>query len=134
MGERLLRAYGFAPRTREAHAFTYLEFGEAAKVLGPMGGFAHLSTLVKQIRASRPGALLLDGGDSWQGSVTALWSKGQDMVDACKLLGVDVMTGHWEFTYGQDRVKQVVNNDFKGKIEFLAQNVATADDLRHPGA
>jgi hypothetical protein len=75
----------------------------------------------------RPGALLLDGGDSWQGSATALWTKGQDMVDASKLLGVDVMTGHWEFTYGQARVKQVVDNDFKGKVEFLAQNVATTD-------
>ena len=92
-----------------------------------MGGFAHLATLVKRLKASRPGALLLDGGDTWQGSATALWTKGQDMVDACKLLGVDVMTGHWEFTYGQERVKQVVEQDFKGTIEFVAQNVATAD-------
>ena len=127
VGEHLLRAYGFAPRSRHAHAFTYLDFPAAAKVYGRVGGFAHLATLVKQVRASRPGALLLDGGDTWQGSATALWSKGQDMVDACKLLGVDVMTGHWEFTYGQDRVKQVVDNDFKGKVEFVAQNVVTAD-------
>jgi sulfur-oxidizing protein SoxB len=127
VGEHLLRAYGFAPRSRQAHAFTYLDFPEAARVYGRVGGFAHLATLVKQLRASRPGALLLDGGDTWQGSATALWSKGQDMVDACKLLGVDVMTGHWEFTYGQDRVKQVVDNDFKGKVDFVAQNVVTAD-------
>lgn len=127
VGEKLLRAYGIAPRTREAHAFTYLDFTQDAKVYGRMGGFAHLATLVKRLKASRPGALLLDGGDTWHGSATALWSKGQDMVDASKLLGVDMMTGHWEFTYGQDRVKHVVENDFKGKIEFLAQNVATAD-------
>ena len=127
VGENFLKANGIAPRTRQAHAFTYLEFEKAAKVYGRMGGFAHLATLVKQLRASRPGALLLDGGDTWQGSATALWSKGQDMIDAQKLLGVDVMTGHWEFTYGQDRVKQVVEGDFKGKIEFLAQNVVTAD-------
>jgi sulfur-oxidizing protein SoxB len=127
VGEHLLRANGFARSSRHAHAFTYLDFPEAAKVYGRVGGFAHLATLVKQVRASRPGALLLDGGDTWQGSATALWSKGQDMVDACKLLGVDVMTGHWEFTYGQDRVKQIVDNDFKGKVDFVAQNVATAD-------
>ena len=127
VGEHLLRAYGIAPRTREAHAFTYLDFPEAAKTYGKTGGFAHLATLVKQLRASRPGALLLDGGDTWQGSATALWSKGQDMVDACKLLGVDVMTGHWEFTYGQDRVKEIVEKDFKGKVDFVAQNVLTAD-------
>ncbi len=127
VGEHLLRAYGFAPRTRNAHAFTYLEFERAAKLYGRMGGFAHLATLVKRLKASRPGALLLDGGDTWQGSATSLWTKGQDMIDACKLLGVDVMTGHWEFTYGQERVKQVVEGDFKGAIEFLAQNVATAD-------
>jgi S-sulfosulfanyl-L-cysteine sulfohydrolase len=127
VGEHLLKAYGIKPGSREAHAFTYLDFERAAKAYGKLGGFAHLATLVKRVRASRPGALLCDGGDSWQGSATALWTKGQDMIDASKLLGVDVMTGHWEFTYGQDRVKHVVENDFKGKIEFLAQNVATAD-------
>ncbi len=127
VGEHLLRAYGIAPRTRNAYAFTYLEFEQAAKVYGRMGGFAHLATLVKRLKASRPGALLLDGGDSWQGSATSLWTKGQDMIDASKLLGVDVMTGHWEFTYGQQRVKEVVDGDFKGKVEFLAQNVSTAD-------
>src|SRR4029450_2032149 len=101
----------------------YLEFEKASRTYGRMGGFAHLATLVKQLKASRPGALLLDGGDTWQGPPTPLWTKGQDMVDASKLLGVDVMTGHWEFTYGQERVKQVVDNDFKGHIEFVAQNV-----------
>ena len=127
VGEHFLKAFGIAPRTRNAHAFTYLEFERAAKVYGRMGGFAHLATLVKQLKSSRPGALLLDGGDTWQGSATALWSRGQDMIDAQKLLGVDVMTGHWEFTYGQERVKQVVEGDFKGSIEFVAQNVVTAD-------
>jgi sulfur-oxidizing protein SoxB len=70
---------------------------------------------------------LLDGGDTWQGSATALWTNGQDMVDACKLLGVNLMTAHWEFTYGADRVKEIVGKDFKGSIEFLAQNVKTTD-------
>ncbi len=127
VGEHFLRAFKIAPRTRNAHAFTYPEFERAAKVYGRMGGFAHLATLVKQLKASRPGALLLDGGDTWQGSATALWTKGQDMIDAQKLLGVDITTGHWEFTYGQERVRQVVDGDFKGSVEFLAQNVVTAD-------
>ncbi len=127
VGEHVLRGYGLSPRTREAYALTHLDFAQSAGVFGKMGGFAHLATLVKQVRQSRPGSLLLDGGDTWQGSATSLWTKGQDMVDACKLLGVDVMTGHWEFTYGQDRVKHIVDNDFKGRIEFVAQNVATAD-------
>jgi sulfur-oxidizing protein SoxB len=127
VGEHFLKRYGIKPGTRDAHAFTHLDFPQLAQVYGRMGGFAHLATLVKRLKAARPGALLLDGGDTWQGSATALWSKGQDMVDAQKLLGVDVMTGHWEFTYGQDRVKQVIDNDFKGRIDFVAQNVATAD-------
>ena len=55
-------------------------------------GFAHLATLVKRLKSSRPGALLLDGGDTWQGSGPSLWTKGQDMIDAQKLLGVDIMT------------------------------------------
>lgn len=127
VGQHLLKAIGVAPGTREAHAFTFLDFPEAARLYGKVGGFAHLATLVKRLKASRPGALLLDGGDNWQGSGTALWTKAQDMVDASKLLGVDVMTGHWEFTYGQQRVKEIVDKDFKGKVDFVAQNVATTD-------
>ena len=127
VGEHLLKGFNIRPKSIEAHAFTYLDFAEAAKTYGKVGGFAHLATLVKRLRASRPGALLLDGGDTWQGSATALWTKGQDMVDACKRLGVDIMTGHWEFTLGAERVKEIVDKDFAGRIEFLAQNVKTTD-------
>ena len=127
VGEHLLKAVGVKAGTPTAHALTYLDFDQAAKRYGKVGGFAHLATLVKRMRASRPGALLLDGGDTWQGSGTSLWTKGQDMVDACKLLGVDVMTGHWEFTLGMERVKEIVDKDFAGKVDFVAQNVKTTD-------
>jgi len=127
VGEALLRHFGIKAGTREAHAFTYLDFTQAARAYGTVGGFAHFATLAKRLKASRPGALLLDGGDTWQGSATALWTKGQDMVDAQNLLGVDVMTGHWEFTLGAERVKEVVDRDFAGKIDFVAQNVRTTD-------
>jgi S-sulfosulfanyl-L-cysteine sulfohydrolase len=127
VGENLLKAFGIRPGTPDAYAFTYLDFDHAAHTYGKVGGFAHLATLIKRIRASRPGSLLLDGGDTWQGSATSLWTKGQDMVDAGKLLGVDVMTGHWEFTLGADRVKEVVDKDFKGKVDFVAQNIRTND-------
>src|SRR5207244_13268871 len=90
-------------------------------------GFTHHATLVKQLKSERPGALLLDGGDTWQGSATALWTQGQDMVDAARLLGVDVMTGHWDFTYGEERIKKIIENDFAGKVDFVAQNVKTSD-------
>ncbi len=127
VGDAFLKQYGIRPGSREAYAFTYLDFEAAARTYGEIGGFAHLATLVKKLRASRPGALLLDGGDTWQGSATALWTKGQDMVDAAKLLGVDVMTAHWEFTLGAERVKEIVEKDLAGKIDFVAQNVKTAD-------
>ncbi|MGH8700191.1 MAG: thiosulfohydrolase SoxB, partial [Burkholderiales bacterium] len=127
VGEALLKHFRISPKTRQAHALTYLDFESAARRFGRVGGFAHLATLVKQVRAQRPGALLLDGGDTWQGSATSLWTRGQDMVEASKLLGVDVMTGHWEFTYGAARVKEIIAKDFAGKIEFIAQNVKTTD-------
>ncbi len=127
VGEQLLKAAGMRPGTEQSYAFTYLDFETAARRYGRVGGFAHLATLVKQLRASRPGSLLLDGGDTWQGSATSLWTDAQDMVDAAKLLGVDVMTGHWEFTYGMERVKAIVDKDFKGHVEFVAQNVKTND-------
>ncbi|CAG2133143.1 hypothetical protein LMG31506_01179 [Cupriavidus yeoncheonensis] len=127
VGDALLRHYGIRPGTPQAHAFTYLDFTEAAQRYGKVGGFAHLATLVKRMKASRPGALLLDGGDTWQGSATALWTKGQDMVDAALALGVNVMTPHWEMTLGADRVKEIVEKDFKDKVSFLAQNIKTND-------
>ncbi|MGD9835758.1 MAG: thiosulfohydrolase SoxB [Piscinibacter sp.] len=127
VGEHLLKKAGLRPGTAQAHAYTYIDFETASKRYGKVGGFAELATLVKRLKASRPGALLLDGGDTWQGSATSLWTNAQDMVDACKLLGVDVMTGHWEFTYGMERVKEIVEKDFKGKVDFVAQNVKTTD-------
>ena len=127
VGEHLLKHFGIKPGTAEAHAFTYLDFVQGAKTYGAVGGFAHLATLVKRLRAGRPGALLLDGGDTWQGSATSLWTKAQDMVDATLLLGVDMMTPHWEMTYGAARVEEIVKKDFKGKTEFLAQNIKTTD-------
>jgi sulfur-oxidizing protein SoxB len=127
VGTRLLRAAEFAPGSRQSHAFTHLDFEAASRRYGKVGGFAHLATLVKRLKASRPGALLLDGGDTWQGSATSLWTEAADMVQAQLALGVDATTGHWEFTYGMARVKQIVDHDFKGRIAFVAQNVKTAD-------
>jgi len=123
VGKHLLKYYKIPHGSPMAYATTYLDYMDLAQKYGRMGGFAHLATLVKNLRQQRPGALLLDGGDTWQGSATSLWTKGQDMVDACIKLGVDIMTGHWEFTYGMERVLEVLENDFKGKIEFIAQNV-----------
>ncbi len=127
VGESLLKLAGVRPGSAQAYGYTYLDFEKAARRYGKVGGFAHLATLVKQLKASRPGALLLDGGDTWQGSATALWTNAQDMVEAAKLLGVDVMTGHWEFTYGMERVKEIIEKDFKGQVDFVAQNVKTND-------
>jgi sulfur-oxidizing protein SoxB len=127
VGEHFLKAFGIKPGSAEAYAFTHLDFVAAARIYGKVGGFAHLATLVKNIRAQRPGALLMDSGDTWQGSATALWTKGQDMVDAQKLLGVQVMAAHWEFTLGAERVKEIVQKDFKGSVDFVAQNVKTTD-------
>ncbi|MDP3109745.1 thiosulfohydrolase SoxB [Hydrogenophaga sp.] len=127
VGEKLLKQFGLKPGTAQAHAFSYLDFSQAAKTYGRVGGFAHMATLVKQLKASRPNALLLDGGDTWQGSATSLWTNGQDMVDACKLLGVNMMTSHWEHTFGAKRVQEIVEKDLKGNMEFLAQNIKTTD-------
>jgi sulfur-oxidizing protein SoxB len=128
VGEHFLKHYGIKRGTPEAHAFTYLDFETAARTYGRVGGFAHLKTLVDRVRGQRPGALLLDGGDTWQGSATSLWTNAQDMVDACIQLGVNVMTPHWEATFGADRVMEVVQNDFaKNGVDFVAQNVITQD-------
>ena len=126
VGEAFLKRYGVARNSALAHAFTHLDFEALARRYGKLGGYAHLATLVKRLRAARPHALLLDGGDSWQGSATALWTRGADMIGAQRRLGVDLMTAHWEFTYGAQRVRDAVDKEL-GTIEFLAQNVRTTD-------
>lgn len=126
VGDAFLKEFGMKANSMQAYAFTALDYTESANRFGKVGGFAHLATLIKRLKADRPHALVLDGGDTWQGSATSLWTKGQDMIDASLLLGVDMMTAHWEFTYGMDRVQQAVEG-LKGKINFLAQNVETSD-------
>ena len=128
VGEHLLKHFGIPANSLEAYAFSYLNFAEAAQKYGRVGGFAHLKTLVDQLRAERPGALLLDGGDTWQGSATSLWANAQDMVDAQIKLGVDIMTAHWEFTYGAERVQEIIENDLANAgLDFVAQNVRDTD-------
>jgi sulfur-oxidizing protein SoxB len=133
VGEALLKQFNLSANSELAHAFTCLDFENAAKIYGKLGGFAHLKTLVDQLRGKfgHNKTLLLDGGDTWQGSGTSYWTKGMDMVEACNLLGVDVMTGHWEFTY-QDT--QILKNIKAFKGEFLAQNVRVKEDALFDGA
>jgi sulfur-oxidizing protein SoxB len=126
VGEAFLKHFGIARGGRLAYAYTCLDFEAAARRYGKVGGFAHIATLIKRLRAARPHALLLDGGDSWQGSATSLWTQGGDMIGAQKLLGVDLMTAHWEFTYGMERMKQAVDKELS-PIEFIAHNVKTVD-------
>ena len=125
-GAGFLKRFGIARGSRAAYAFSRLDFEALAERYGRLGGYAHLATLVKRLRAARPQALLLDGGDSWQGSASALWTRGADMIGAQKRLGVDYMTAHWEFTYGAERVLEAVKSEL-GPVEFLAQNVRTLD-------
>ncbi len=132
VGEALLKHFDIAAGGMEAHAFTYLDFEQAAQKYGKVGGFAHLATLVKSLRAEagKGNSLLMDGGDTWQGSGTAYWTRGKDMVEACNHLGVDVMTGHWEFTYLADEVLKNVEA-FKG--DFVSQNVKAKEDALFEG-
>ncbi len=127
VGEAFLKHFGIAPKGRLAHAFTFLDFAEAAQRYGRLGGFAHLKTLIDRLRAEVGSgrSLLIDGGDLWQGSGLADATQGADMVEASNLLGIEAMTGHWEFTYGEERLRANLKA-FKG--EFLAQNVFLTED------
>jgi sulfur-oxidizing protein SoxB len=127
VGQAFLRHFGIEPGSRAAYAFTFLDYQEAAHRYGRMGGFAHLKTLVDRLRAEAGAgnSILLDGGDLWQGTGLADAMTGADMVEAANLLGIDAMTGHWEFTYGEKILRQNLAR-FKG--EFIAQNVFLTDE------
>ena len=124
VGERLLAAYRIGRGTYDAYALACTDFDGLARTYGRMGGLDRLATLIGAIRAERPGkVLLLDGGDTWQGSYTSLQSRGADMVGIMNALGVDAMTAHWEFTYGAKRVEELVK---QLRFPFLAGNVKEA--------
>ncbi len=129
VGKYFLEEFGFLPGSAHAYAFTSLDFAHAAKRYGALGGFAHLATLINRLRDNyqAKNTLLLDGGDTWQGSATALWSTGKDMVDVCNALKVDAMTGHWEFTYGEEVLRANIKR-FQG--EFLAHNVSLTEEAQ----
>lgn len=120
-GQDFLTRYDLKRNTLDAYALTYLDFNEMAQVYGRVGGIDRMKTVVDAIRAERPeNTLLLDGGDTWQGSYTSYKTQGMDMVQVMNALGVDAMTAHWEFTYGTDRVNELIEAlDFP----FLVGNV-----------
>lgn len=120
VGETFQQMFGIAPGSPEAYALTWPDFASLAQSYGRMGGFDRIATVVKSIRAARPDALLLDGGDTWHGSYTSLKTGGEDMVRVQNLLGVDAMTSHWEFTFGSDRVHELIE---KCDFPFLGANI-----------
>ena len=122
VGRTFLDRFGIKPDSADAYAFTCFDFERSAARFGKLGGFAHLKTLIDRLRSDvgAGSALLLDGGDLWQGTGMAHAMQGADMVEAANLLGIEAMTGHWEFTYGEAALR---NNLARFKGEFLAQNV-----------
>lgn len=124
-GADFLKLYDIAPGSPHAYALTAQDFEALAKGYGKMGGLDRIATIVKRIRAERgDNMLLLDGGDTWQGSYTSLQTKGQDMVEAMNALAPDAMTGHWEFTYGAERVQEIVD---ALPFAFLGGNIYDAE-------
>jgi sulfur-oxidizing protein SoxB len=125
-GAAFLRHYGIKAKTAAAYALTDRDYVALAKSYGRIGGLDRLATVIKAIRAERglDRVLLLDGGDTWQGSLTANRTRGQDMVDLMKMLKPDAMTGHWEFTYGEARVKELIE---RSGVPFLALNIRDSE-------
>ena len=123
-GADFISMFNLTPQSPEAYALTYEDFTALGKTYGKMGGMDRVATVVKAIRAARPDAILLDGGDTWHGSMTSFLTKGQDMVNVMNALGVEAMTSHWEWTYGTERVKEIVEGL---PFPFLGANIFDAE-------
>src|SRR5260221_5331843 len=121
VGRAFLDRFGIKADSADAHAFTYIDFEKSATRFGRLSGFAHLKTLIDRLRsdAGQGRSLLLDGGDLWQCTGLAHTMQVADMVEAANLLGIEAITGHWEFTYGE-KARRANLERFKG--EFLSQN------------
>jgi len=129
VAKAFLDRYGIRADSADAYAFTSIDFEKSAPRFGKLGGFAHLKTLIDRLRNDvGPGrSVLLDGGDLWQGTGLSNAMQGADMVEAANLLGIEAMTGHWEFTYGEETLRANLER-FKG--EFLAQNVFLTEEAK----
>ncbi len=123
-GADFRRLYGIEDGSPAHYALTYDDFVALGRTYGRMGGLDRVATVVNAIRADRPDAILLDGGDTWHGSLTCLKTEGQDMVNVMNLLKPDAMTFHWEFTLGSDRVREIIEG-----LPFaaLGQNIFDAE-------
>jgi len=133
VGDKLLDYYGIKGNKRLEYAYSCVNYEKHAQTMGRVGGFAQIKTVVDFLRGSfgKEKTLLLDGGDTWQGSWTSLQTRGRDMVGAMNLLGVDVAVGHWEFTY---KASEVLANAKELDAEFLAQNVHVKEDALFDGS
>jgi len=127
-GESFAKHYGLEPSSLDAYFDTYMDFDTLAKKFGKMGGIAHIKTYLDQVRKERgkENTLFLDSGDTWQGTGVALKTNGEAIVKAQNYLGVEVMVGHWEFTYGKERVRELI-----GMLDakFISQNVIGDDSF-----
>jgi sulfur-oxidizing protein SoxB len=124
-GMDFIRMFNLTPASADAYALTYEDFTALGKTYGRMGGMDRVATVVKSIRAARPDSILLDGGDTWHGSMTSFLTKGQDMVNVMNALGTEAMTSHWEWTYGTERVKEIVETQLN--FPFLGANIFDAE-------
>ena len=130
VGKNLLDYYSVNSKLLE-YAYTHLNYNKHAKEFGKFGGYAYLKTIIDNLKAeANENTLLLDGGDAWQGSALSLFEKGKDMVQASNILGVDVMTGHWEFTFGE---KQFIENIKQFNGDFVAQNIKLTEEAIFDG-
>lgn len=125
VGRDFMEMFKLTPASPEAYALTFEDFEALGKTYGRMGGMDRVATVVKSIRAARPEALILDGGDTWHGSMTSFLTKGQDVVNVMNALGVEAMTSHWEWTLGTERVKEIVETQLK--FPFLGANIFDAE-------
>ena len=120
VGQDFIRQFNLTPGSADAYALTYDDFVALGRTYGKMGGMDRVATVIKAIRADRPEAIILDGGDTWHGSMTSHLTKGQDVVDVMNALGIEAMTSHWEWTFGTDRVREIVEGL---PFPFIGQNI-----------
>lgn len=74
------------------------------------GGYPRISAYINKVRKEKDNkVVVLDGGDTFHGTLPVVDSKGMILTSYLNEMKIDAMTAHWEFAYGPKHFSSLLN-------------------------